>query len=224
MLLQVSYVCFDIFDWIDLVLILISLILTIFLLFVGLVVPFVIVCWIGRLLSVLPGASLSLTHILTTTNHPHPHPSQIEVINREEYKSSVDVWSIGVIAFVLLVGYLPFNTSSPEAQLKHNYKVSFRSKHWDQISFAAKTFVARCLSIDPEERPTSGELLEMAFLNMSMHRKRRESKLPLASPTRLAQGGVTKYDSDEADVEMEEKENMEEKAEKEMDETKNVTS
>ena len=74
MLLQVSYVCFDIFDWIDLVLILISLILTIFLLFVGLVVPFVIVCWIGRLLSVLPGASLSLTHILTTTNHPPPPP------------------------------------------------------------------------------------------------------------------------------------------------------
>ena len=224
MLLQVSYVCFDIFDWIDLVLILISLILTIFyclldwsshlLLFVGLVVFF-------PSFLVLPFLSHTSSPPPTT---PHPHPSQIEVINREEYKSSVDVWSIGVIAFVLLVGYLPFNTSSPEAQLKHNYKVSFRSKHWDQISFAAKTFVARCLSIDPEERPTSGELLEMAFLNMSMHRKRRESKLPLASPTRLAQGGVTKYDSDEADVEMEEKENMEEKAEKEMDETKNVTS
>lgn len=124
-----------------------------------------------------------------------------EVVERKEYKSSVDVWSIGVISFVLLVGYLPFNTSSPEEREKHEYQVSFRSKHWDKISFAAKTFVARCLSKDPEDRPTTNELLEMSFLNLKMHRQRRESKLPLASPTRLKNmvEGVVKIEDDDDD-------------------------
>ena len=130
-----------------------------------------------------------------------------EVVAREDYRSSVDVWSIGVITFVLLVGYLPFNTSSATEIAKHKYEVSFKSKHWNKISFAAKTFVSRCLSIEPKERPTPTELLEMSFLNLHMHMRRQESLNPLASPTRI-KGGldvVRLSDGEEEDQEQEQK-------------------
>ena len=122
-----------------------------------------------------------------------------EVVERQEYTNSVDIWSIGVVAFVLLAGYLPFKVDSPENRAQHNYEVSFKSKHWDKISFAAKTFVARCLSKDPTERPTAAELLEMSFLNLGMHRQRRESLLPLGSPTRLKDmvAGVEKIEKED---------------------------
>jgi serine/threonine protein kinase len=108
-----------------------------------------------------------------------------EVVARKEYNSNVDVWSIGVITFVLIAGYLPFNTSSEDSIQNHNYEVTFKNKHWNKVSFAAKTFVARCLSKIPEDRPTPAELLQMSFLNLEMHRKRKESLVPLSSPTRI---------------------------------------
>jgi calcium/calmodulin-dependent protein kinase I len=111
-----------------------------------------------------------------------------EVVRRETYQSSVDVWSIGVITFVLLVGYLPFDLVPGEACA---YDLRFKPRHWGPISMAAKSFVARCLNRQADERPTTSELLEMSFLNMDMHRKRRESQLPLDSPQRLRSSGLS---------------------------------
>ena len=140
-----------------------------------------------------------------------------EVVAREEYNNSVDIWSMGVIAFVLLVGYLPFKTDTPENRAMHNYEINFKSKHWNKISFAAKTFVHRCLSKDPKERPTAADLLEMSFLNLGMHRQRRESKLPLGSPTRLKEmvEGVENVESEEEVVKVGEEVGGEEEGERE---------
>ena len=111
-----------------------------------------------------------------------------EVVRRETYQSSVDVWSIGVITFVLLVGYLPFDLVPGVACA---YDLRFKQKHWGPISMAAKSFVARCLNRQADDRPTTSELLEMSFLNMDMHKKRRESQLPLDSPQRLRSSGLS---------------------------------
>lgn len=66
-----------------------------------------------------------------------------EVLAQQPYGKSVDVWSIGVIAYILLCGYPPFydeNDANLFAQiLKGDFE--FDSPYWDEISDSAKDFI-----------------------------------------------------------------------------------
>jgi calcium/calmodulin-dependent protein kinase I len=66
-----------------------------------------------------------------------------EVLAQKPYGKSVDVWSIGVIAYILLCGYPPFydeNDANLFAQiLKGDFE--FDSPYWDEISDSAKDFI-----------------------------------------------------------------------------------
>lgn len=66
-----------------------------------------------------------------------------EVLAQKPYGKSVDVWSIGVIAYILLCGYPPFydeNDANLFAQiLKGDFE--FDSPYWDDISDSAKDFI-----------------------------------------------------------------------------------
>ena len=131
----------------------------------------------------------SLKSFVGTKNYAAP-----EILRREPYDKSVDVWSIGVITFVLLVGFLPFN---PTSQNKNTYKLVLEREHWSAISIAAKSFVARILVEDATQRPTSEELLEMSFLNMEMHAANNASTQSiLKSPKRLSLAGGVQYVGD----------------------------
>ena len=41
-----------------------------------------------------------------------------EVLEADEYDSQVDLWSIGVIVYIILVGYPPFAADSAPMQLQ----------------------------------------------------------------------------------------------------------
>ena len=59
------------------------------------------------------------------------------------YGKSVDVWSIGVIAYILLCGYPPFydeNDANLFAQILKG-EFEFDSPYWDDISDSAKDFI-----------------------------------------------------------------------------------
>lgn len=67
-----------------------------------------------------------------------------EVLQQKPYGKAVDVWSIGVIAYILLCGYPPFYDESDAnlfAQIiKGEYE--FDSPYWDDISDSGKTSCA----------------------------------------------------------------------------------
>lgn len=107
-----------------------------------------------------------------------------EIINRVPYDETVDVWSLGVIVFVLLQGYLPFELT--ENFSTNNYKLYFDPVDFRHISSQAKTLITRCLDISPHERPSAKDLLLAPWLQESTHEGRQESRLPLNSPTKLA--------------------------------------
>uniref|UniRef100_A0A183CFT1 Protein kinase domain-containing protein n=1 Tax=Globodera pallida TaxID=36090 RepID=A0A183CFT1_GLOPA len=79
-----------------------------------------------------------------------------EVLQQRPYGKAVDVWSIGVIAYILLCGYPPFydeNDANLFAQIiKGDYE--FDSPYWDEISESAKDFIAHLMCCDPEQRYT----------------------------------------------------------------------
>lgn len=85
---------------------------------------------------------------------------------RREYTNSCDIWSIGVITYILLCGYPPFYGDS-DTQIFESVKVGkfdFPSPEWDDISESAKEFVVSMLKKDPNKRPTAAEALRHKWL------------------------------------------------------------
>lgn len=73
---------------------------------------------------------------------------------RREYTNSCDIWSIGVITYILLCGYPPFYGDS-DTQIFESVRVGkfdFPSPEWDDISESAKDFVIELLKKDPIKR------------------------------------------------------------------------
>lgn len=82
-------------------------------------------------------------------------------ILEEDYGIEVDMWSIGVIAYVLLCGYPPFYGEGPKDLFRNIYHVSyeFLEEDWSFISEEAKDFISRLLLKDPSQRLTIDEAL-----------------------------------------------------------------
>ena len=73
---------------------------------------------------------------------------------RREYTKSCDIWSIGVITYILLCGYPPFYGDS-DAQIFESVRIGrfdFPSPEWDDISDSAKAFIVEMLHKDPNLR------------------------------------------------------------------------
>jgi calcium/calmodulin-dependent protein kinase I len=88
------------------------------------------------------------------------------------YDNSVDIWSLGVITYVLLCGYYPFNADSENAlfRLIMEGKYSFPEKDWGTISAPAKDFVKSMLALNPEHRPSAVHLLDHSWLREAPQR------------------------------------------------------
>ena len=87
-----------------------------------------------------------------------------EVI-KGNYDEKCDVWSAGVILYVLLCGFPPFNGDDDEDIMKNvlKKKYGFPSPEWDKISDGAKNLIKRLLT-DPKERPSAEEVLQDPWL------------------------------------------------------------
>merc|ERR1712100_647202 len=89
-----------------------------------------------------------------------------EVLTADGYDKEVDLWSIGVITYILLCGFPPFyNEHLPvlfEAIMKADY--DYPEDYWDEISDTAKNFIDRLLVVDPTKRMTTGEALAHPWL------------------------------------------------------------
>ncbi|XP_034698071.1 CBL-interacting serine/threonine-protein kinase 23 isoform X2 [Vitis riparia] len=82
-----------------------------------------------------------------------------EVINNKGYDGAkADLWSCGVILFVLMAGYLPFEESNLMALYKKIFKADFTFPPW--LSSSAKKLIKRILDPNPETRITIAEVIE----------------------------------------------------------------
>lgn len=100
-----------------------------------------------------------------------------EVIGQTNSSSAQDLWSCGVILFILLCGYPPFysaeegdsETGVLKAVVKGRY--TFHPAFWDQVSAEAKDLVTRLLCLDPRLRLTASEALRHPWI--LRHQSRR---------------------------------------------------
>jgi len=84
-----------------------------------------------------------------------------EILSGKPYGPEVDLWSIGVILYILLCGFPPFfdeNTPNLYRAIKAG-RFDFPSPYWDDISDSAKNLIQRLLTVDPRQRATSEQVL-----------------------------------------------------------------
>lgn len=84
-----------------------------------------------------------------------------EVLMGGQYDSEVDIWSIGVITYVLLCGFTPFYGDNQRQLFERilHAQFDFPSPEWDDITPAAKDFVKKMLVVNPAQRLTASQAL-----------------------------------------------------------------
>ncbi|KAL1773991.1 serine serine/threonine-protein kinase 33 isoform X1 [Sigmodon hispidus] len=89
-----------------------------------------------------------------------------EVINAHEYSQQCDIWSIGVIMYLLLCGEPPFlaNTEEKLFELIRKGELQFQDPVWDSVSDSAKNVLKQLMKVDPAHRITAKELLDNQWL------------------------------------------------------------
>ena len=94
---------------------------------------------------------------------------------KKNYNEKCDIWSCGVILYILLVGYPPFKGNNT-TELFENIsigKYSVSSTGWKKISHSAKDLVCKMLEYDPAKRISSQEAMEHPWIK-SFPRKTNE--------------------------------------------------
>ncbi|CAA2981269.1 CDPK-related kinase 5 [Olea europaea subsp. europaea] len=83
-----------------------------------------------------------------------------EVLHRA-YSTEADVWSIGVIAYILLCGSRPFwaRTESGIFRAVIKAEPTYEEQPWPTLSSDAKDFIKRLLSKDPRKRMTAAQAM-----------------------------------------------------------------
>ncbi|CAM9965868.1 unnamed protein product [Ectocarpus sp. 4 AP-2014] len=90
-----------------------------------------------------------------------------EVLNGGvSYDKSCDMWSIGVIAFVLLSGDMPFDTTSKQRLIKavEDGRFEFSGRRWSRVSSEARSFIRHMMVKNPSGRYTAGQALQHSWI------------------------------------------------------------
>lgn len=93
-----------------------------------------------------------------------------EVLNRN-YDEKCDIWSCGVILYILLCGYPPFNGPTDVEIMKSVKcgKYTFDDPDWKNISKEAKSLISRMLTYSPSKRVSAKEALEDPWIKSNSY-------------------------------------------------------
>ena len=96
-----------------------------------------------------------------------------EILEQEKYGKEVDYWSVGVVAFVVLSGTIPFAAEDNFELFEQIKKCdwAFRAHTWDNVSDEAKDFVKRILVRDPGMRLNFEQMKEHPWMSMQLDNK-----------------------------------------------------
>ena len=100
---------------------------------------------------------------------------------KQSYTEKCDIWSIGVIFYMLLVGYAPFDGDTDDDIIKSALegKADFTSEEWKDVDADAKNLVKKMLTYNPEKRPSAKECLKHNYFAKKMNKNDVNSKISI---------------------------------------------
>jgi len=103
-----------------------------------------------------------------------------EILAYEPISLAADIWSLGVLAYVLLTGFSPFGGDTDQETLRNitTANLDFPGELFEGVSDEAKDFIADCLLRNPKKRPTVSQCLSHPWISAN-------SEPPSPSPLML---------------------------------------
>jgi len=91
-----------------------------------------------------------------------------EILRGDPYGAEVDIWSMGVIVYVLLAGYPPFYDEDRKKLFKKikEGKYYFHEDYWGHVSPEAMDLIRKMLCVNQVERWTAKQLLQHTWITM----------------------------------------------------------
>ena len=91
-----------------------------------------------------------------------------EVLYGTGHSYEVDIWSLGVIIYTLLIGKPPFETRDVKTTYNKIKKADFSFPKNCKVSLEAKNLIKKILILDPKKRPSLNEILSDDFFNQGI--------------------------------------------------------
>lgn len=91
-----------------------------------------------------------------------------EVLVGARYTESIDMWSIGVILYILLGGYPPFQGANHKELFRKIRAADyvFHEAYWKNVSVEAKQLISSLLTVNAEHRFTADQALESPWMQI----------------------------------------------------------
>lgn len=101
-----------------------------------------------------------------------------EILNGQSYGTKVDMWSLGVILYILLGGYQPFIEDDQKKLFKRIKKgdYEYHEEWWVDVSVDAKQCISSLLTVDPSKRLSAKKALSNKWIKNGV--KKPPSKSP----------------------------------------------
>lgn len=89
-----------------------------------------------------------------------------EILEGRPYGQEVDLWSVGVISYILLCGFPPFYADDNATLFRtiKSGRYEYPSPFWDDVSDQAKDFIDHLLVLDPQKRLTADQALQHQWI------------------------------------------------------------
>ena len=94
-----------------------------------------------------------------------------EVLGPGEYNKSCDIWSLGVIMYILLCGFPPFYSKSDlKLSSGMNRRIrkgefEFPKKYWSNVSEESKELIRGMLNTNPKQRLTIDQVINHSWIS-----------------------------------------------------------
>lgn len=85
--------------------------------------------------------------------------------NKNGHSFEVDVWSLGVVLYALVVGKPPFETADVKMTYDKIKKCTYSFPDHIDLSENVRNLITRIFNIEPSKRPSLDQILEHPFLN-----------------------------------------------------------
>ena len=118
--------------------------------------------------SVMVGPDACLKSFCGTTTFMAP-----EILLEKNYGKPVDMWAVGVIAYLLLSGTYPFPGSTNTEVMERITSMKFEfpegpGQPWEGVSLGARDFVSKILVNDPTKRLSAHDALRHVWVQTGM--------------------------------------------------------